>query len=166
MRDEDGARFLRERRFQQIHVDVVRADFAIDEDRHQLVLHDGGDGGGEGRGGGDDLVAGFQRARNLPRAQRRHRHQIGRRSGVDREDALQTHVLAQPLGERLHARAIGEPEVEHGLDGALQFALVVNASAVVDKRLAGDKVRTAVRQAMILCNFGKYFPAQRLCPRR
>jgi len=146
-------------RFQQIDVDVVGPHLAVDEDRNQTVLHNRRDGRGEGRRRRDDLIAGLQWAVQLRGPQRRHRHQVARGTGVDREDVLEPQVCLEVIGERLCTRSIGEPEVQDRLDAGLQLTLVIDAPTVIDERLTGHKgsilALAGVCQAVVLAHLRK-----------
>ncbi len=122
-------------------------------------MHERRDRGGETGRGGDDLVAGLQWALDAAGAQGGDGEQIGRGAGVNREGASLTFVVrAQKIGQSLlegvGARANGEPEIQHRIDGSRYLALVVDAAGVMDPRLAGLKGPVGVGRVVIFDRLG------------
>ena len=98
------------------------------------------DGGGEAGGHGDDFVARPDPpVLQLRRGQGAEGHQVGRRAGIDQQGRIAIHALGQRALELLGEAAGGEPEIEAGLDGQLQFFGIEHAAGIADRALAGHE---------------------------
>jgi hypothetical protein len=136
---KEGAGAVRNGRFQLIHIQIVVAQLAVDENGHEPVLNDGVDGGGEAGGGHNHLIPRPQRVAQLWRTEGGDGHQIGRGAGIDGNDLAHAQEVAQFFLEFLGVRAGRQPEVEGGADHVLYFGGVKDAAGVVDAGFAGGK---------------------------
>ena len=59
--------------------------------------------------------------------------------GIDQQGRIAIHALGQLALELLGEPAGGEPEIEAGLDGQLQFLGIEHAAGVADRGLAGHE---------------------------
>ena len=89
---------------------------------HGLILDDGVDGRGKAGGNGDDFVARPDPpVLELRRPQCAEGYQVGRRTGIDQQGRIAIHPPGQFAFELLREPPRGEPEIQAGLDGQLQF---------------------------------------------
>ena len=103
----------------------------VDEHRHGAVLHDRRHGRREAGGHGDDLVAG--QYASLAQAFARERHegeQVGRRPRVHEQAVRQPEQGAELALEACGVAAVGEPEVEGGVDQVAELLGAEDATTV------------------------------------
>ncbi len=149
--DHYGPRLGRDGGFDGRDGGHVGGQLHVDEDGDGPVLEDGVDGRGEAGGHGDDFVARPNPpVLELRRRQRAEGHQVGRRPGVDQQGRIAIHALGQRALELFGESAGGEPEVEAGLDGQLQFFGVEHAAGVADRALAGHERPRGEGRLMVL----------------
>jgi len=152
VRDKNRARLWADGRFNLRHVNVVDARLAIDEDRHESVLHQRCKRRRKSHRRRDDLVAAPQAVLDLRAEQRGNHEQIRRRAGVDEISRVALEIVAHLRFELLRERSRRQPELEDALDPESHFLVVKDATRVGDFCFTRHKCFRRMGHGMIARN--------------